>query len=66
LATTTVIEVLVEALQAGRVSVSAALVARRLQSRGLDVVVEQVAWVLKQYGVQAGKKTAPASKRSRV
>ena len=66
LATTTVIEVLVEALQAGRVKVSAALVARRLQSRGLDVAVEQVAGVLKQYGVQAGKKTAPASKRSRV
>jgi len=65
LATTTVIEVLVEALRAGRMRVSAALVARRLQSRGLDVTVEQVAEVLKQYGVESGKKTVPGSKRSR-
>jgi hypothetical protein len=65
LATTTVIEVLVEALQAGRVRVSAALVAGRLVSRGLDVTVEQVAEVFKQYGVEAGRKTVPGSKRSR-
>ena len=65
LATTTVIEVLVEALQAGRVRVSAALVANRLHSRGLDVAVEQVAEVFKRYGVETEKKTAPGLKRSK-
>lgn len=65
LATTTVIEVLVEALQVGRVRVSAALVANRLQSRGLDVAVEQVAEVFKRYGVETEKKTAPGLKRSK-
>lgn len=65
LATTTVIEVLVEALKAGRVRVSTALVAGRLRSRGLDVTVEQVAEVFRQYGVEAGKETVPGSKRSR-
>lgn len=65
LPTTTVIEVLVEALQAGRVRVSAALVSARLQARGLRVAIEQVAEVLRQYGVETKKKTARGSKRSR-
>lgn len=65
LPTATVIEVLVEALQAGQVRVSAAMVARRLQSRGLEVAVEQVADVLTQYGVGTEKKTAQGLKRSR-
>lgn len=65
LPTTTVIEVLVEALQAGRVRVSAALVAARLQARGLRVAVEQVAEVLTRYGVETEKKTGQDSKRSR-
>jgi hypothetical protein len=65
LATTTVIEVLVEALKAGRVRVSTALVAGRLRARGLDVTVEQVAEVFRRYGVEAGKKTVPGSKRSK-
>jgi hypothetical protein len=62
----TVIEVLVEALQAGRVRVSSALVAARLRARGVRVSVEQVEEVFGQYGVEAGKKTARGSKRSRV
>jgi hypothetical protein len=57
---TTVIEVLVEALQAGRVRVSAALVAARLQARGLRVAVEQVAEVLARYGVETEKKRGRA------
>lgn len=61
----TVIEVLVEALQAGRIRVSASLVAARLQARGLCVAVEQVEGVLAQYGVETGKKMAQGSKRSR-
>jgi hypothetical protein len=65
LSTTTVIEVLAEALQAGRVRVSAALVAARLQARGLRVAVEQVTEVLARYGVETGKKTAQGSKRSK-
>jgi hypothetical protein len=62
----TVIEVLVEALQAGRVRVSSALVATRLRARGISVSVEQVEEVLGQYGVESVKKTARVSKRSRV
>jgi hypothetical protein len=60
---TTVIEILVEALLAGRVCVSASLVAARLGARGHSVSMEQVAGVLAQYGVAEGKKTAQASPR---
>lgn len=66
LAPATVIEVLVEALQAGRVRVCADVVAARLRARGIDVAVEQVEEVLGQYGVETEKKTARASKRSRA
>ena len=66
LPTTTVIEILVESLLAGRVCVSASLVAARLGARGHSVSVEQVAGVLAQYGVAEGKKTARGSKHSKV
>ena len=66
LAPATVIEVLVEALQAGRVQVSAALGAARLRARGVRVSVEQIEEVFGRYGVRAGKKTARVSKRSRA
>jgi hypothetical protein len=61
----TVIEILAEALLAGRVRVSASLVVARLVARGRSVSVEQVAGVLAQYGVAEEKKTAQASKRSK-
>lgn len=57
---TMVIEILVEALLAGRVCVSASLVAARLGARGHSVRVEQVVGVLAQYGVAEEKKTAQA------
>ncbi len=60
----TVIEVLAEALQAGRVRVRAELVAARLVARAVPVTVAQVAQVFEQFGVAAGKKTARASKPS--
>lgn len=60
----TVIEVLAEALQAGRVRVRAELVAARLAARGVQVTVAQVTQVFEQFGVAAGKKTARASKPS--
>jgi hypothetical protein len=56
----TVIEVLVEALQAGQVQVAPAVVAARLSARAVSVSVEQVEQVFDRYGVNAGKKT-PAS-----
>jgi hypothetical protein len=66
LAPATVIEVLVEALQAGRGRVSASLVAARLGARGVRVSTAQVEEVFGQYGVEPGKKTARASTRSRA
>jgi hypothetical protein len=63
---TTVIEILVEALLAGRVCVTSGLVAARLAARGFSVSVEQVAEVMVQYGVAEQKKTAQGPKRSRV
>jgi hypothetical protein len=50
----TIIEVLVEALQAGVVPV---LVARQLTARGVSVSIEQVKQVFGQYGIETGKKT---------
>jgi len=60
----TVIEVLAEALQAGRVRIRAERIAARLVARGVQVTVAQVAQVFEQFGVAAGKKTARASKPS--
>jgi hypothetical protein len=51
----TIIEVLVEALQAGVVPV---LVARQLTARGVSVSIEQVKQVFGQYGIETGKKTS--------
>ncbi len=62
----TVIEVLVEALQAGQVQVVPAVVAARLAARAVSVSVEQVEQVFDRYGVNAEKKTpAWGSRRSR-
>jgi hypothetical protein len=54
LGASTIIEVLVEALQAG---VLPSLVARRLTARGVSVSDEQVEQVFGQYGIETGKKT---------
>ncbi len=54
LGASTIIEVLVEALQAG---VLPALVARRLTARGVSISNEQVEQVFGQYGIETGKKT---------
>ncbi len=62
---TMVIEILVEALLAGRVRVSASLVVARLGARGHSVSVEQAEGVFTQYGVIVGKKTAGGSRHSR-
>jgi hypothetical protein len=61
----TVIEILAEALSAGKVRVSASLVVARLVARGRSVSVEQVIEVLARYRVTEVKKTAQASKHSR-
>lgn len=62
---TMVIEILVEALLAGRVRVSASLVVARLSARGHSVSVEQVEGIFTQYGVTVEKKTARASRHSK-
>jgi hypothetical protein len=54
LGASTIIEVLVEALQAG---VLPSLVARRLTARGVSVSDEQVEQVFGQYGIETEKKT---------
>jgi hypothetical protein len=54
----TVIEVLVEALTAGRVTIAPSVVAQRLGARGVAVTGAQVEQVFAQYGVSTGKKTA--------
>lgn len=62
----TVIEVLVEALTAGRIMVAPSVVAQRLEARGVAVTGAQVGQVFTQYGVSTGKKTARSgSRRSR-
>lgn len=62
---TMVIEILVEALLAGRVRVSASLVVTRLRARGHSVSVEQVEGIFAQYRVTVEKKTARVSRCSR-
>jgi hypothetical protein len=59
----TVIEVLVEALTAGRVTVAPLVVAQRLEARGVAVTGAQVEQVFAQYGVRTGKKTARSGSR---
>lgn len=59
-----VLEILVEVIHGAGVEADAALVAGRMVARGVSVSVEQVAEVLRRYGV--GKKTAQSrSRRSR-
>jgi hypothetical protein len=59
----TVIEVLVEALTARRVTVAPLVVAQRLEARGVAVTGAQVEQVFAQYGVSTGKKTAKSGSR---
>ena len=60
------IEVLVEALQAGQVAVAPSEVAARLTARGVQVSPEQVQEVFARYGLGAEKKTeGPPSPPSR-
>jgi hypothetical protein len=54
----TVIEVLVETLTAGRVTLAPSMVAQRLGARGVAVTGTQVEEVFAQYGVSTKKKTA--------
>lgn len=62
----TVIEVLLETLQAGEVLVRAAVVSSRLRVRGVSVTTAQVEHVFDHYGLKPGKKTAaPGSRRWR-
>ena len=63
--TEVVIEILVESLLAGRLRLSAGIVATRLGARGYYVSVEQVERVWAQYGVAAEKKTVRSSRYSR-
>jgi hypothetical protein len=58
LAIATVLEVLVEAIRAGRVVVEPATLTARLESRGVHVTVSQVREICVRYGVRPEKKTA--------
>jgi hypothetical protein len=52
------LEVFVEAVRAGRVSIDAVTLAARLRSRGLQVTAEQVRRVCERYEIRLEKKTA--------
>ena len=58
LAIATVLEVLVEAIRAGRVVVEPEALTARLESRGVHVTVSQVREVCARYGIRPEKKTA--------
>lgn len=53
----TIIEVLIEAIHAGRVSIRPTLVANRLLVRGVPITVKQVEQIFVQYGIATEKKT---------
>jgi hypothetical protein len=55
---TTIIEVLIEAIHAGRISIRPTLVANRLSVRGVPITVRQVEQIFAQYGIATEKKTA--------
>ena len=57
LPTATIIEVLVEAIQAAQISVSPTIIAERLAARGLELSATQVQEVLGHYGMSVEKKT---------
>ena len=63
LPSTTVIEVLVEAIQAEKIPLAPALVAKRLAGRGIAVSVEQVEQVFIRHGLDVEKKTARSPSR---
>jgi hypothetical protein len=56
--TTTVIEVLIETIHAGRGHMAPSLVAKRLSARGMPINVQQVEQVFARYGIDTEKKTA--------
>ena len=53
-----IIEVLIEAIRVGQVTVGPREVARRLTARGLTVTEQQVEQVFVRYGLGVEKKTA--------
>ena len=55
---TTIIEVLIEAIHAGRIRIRPTLVANRLSVRGVPITVKQVEQIFAQYGIATEKKTA--------
>jgi hypothetical protein len=54
---TTVIEVLIETIHAGRIATSPSLIGKRLFDRGVPIATKQVEQVFKQYGIPLEKKT---------
>lgn len=55
---TTVIDVLIETIHAGKLRVAPRLISRRLAARGCSVTARQVEQIFGQYGIVALKKTA--------
>jgi hypothetical protein len=58
IATTTVIEVLIETIHAGQVRIAPSLVVKGLSARGIPITVQQVEQVFSRYGIDTEKKTA--------
>lgn len=54
---TTIIEVLIEAIHAGRIRIRPKSVANRLSVRGVPITVKQVEQIFAQYGIATEKKT---------
>lgn len=53
----TIIEVLIEAIHAGKISIRPALIAKQLAVRGVPVTVKQVEQIFIQYAISTEKKT---------
>jgi hypothetical protein len=53
---TTVIEVLIETIHAGKIEISPSLVTKRLSKRGILIANKQVEQIFKQYGIPLEKK----------
>ena len=53
---TTVIEVLIETIHAGRIEISPSLVTKRLSNKGILIANKQVEQIFKQYGIPLEKK----------
>lgn len=58
---TTVIEVLIETIHSGKLSVAPELISKRLAARGCSVSTKQVAQIFNQYGIDTLKKTAKST-----